>query len=70
MPFVASGGMADGRSLVASLAMGAEGINMGTRFIATKEAPVHENVKQAIVAASPNSTPASSCARCATPNAC
>jgi len=52
IPFVASGGMADGRSLVASLAMGAEGMNMGTRFIATKEAPVHENVKQAIVAAS------------------
>ncbi len=52
IPFVASGGMADGRSLVASLAMGAEGINMGTRFIATKEAPVHENVKQAIVEAS------------------
>jgi len=52
IPFVASGGMADARSLVASLALGAEGINMGTRFIATKEAPVHENVKQAIVAAS------------------
>lgn len=52
IPFVASGGQADARSLVASLAMGAEGINMGTRFIATKEAPVHENVKQAIVAAS------------------
>jgi len=52
IPFVASGGMADGRSLVAALAMGAEGMNMGTRFIATKEAPVHENVKQAIVAAS------------------
>lgn len=52
IPFVASGGQADGRSLVASLAMGAEGINMGTRFIATKEAPVHENVKQAIVNAS------------------
>ena len=52
IPFVASGGMADGRSLVAALALGAEGINMGTRFIATKEAPVHENVKQAIVAAS------------------
>src|SRR5690606_15694155 len=50
--FVASGGQADGRSLVASLAMGADGINMGTRFIATKEAPVHEKVKQAIVAAS------------------
>jgi len=52
IPFVASGGMADARSLVASLAMGAEGMNMGTRFIATKEAPVHENVKRAIVAAS------------------
>ena len=52
IPFVASGGMADGRSLVAALALGAEGINMGTRFIATQEAPVHENVKQAIVAAS------------------
>ena len=52
IPFVASGGMADGRSLVAALALGAEGINMGTRFIATKEAPVHENVKRAIVTAS------------------
>jgi NADH:quinone reductase (non-electrogenic) len=52
IPFVASGGMADGRSLVAALALGAEGMNMGTRFIATKEAPVHENVKRAIVAAS------------------
>ena len=52
IPFIASGGMADGRSLVAALALGADGINMGTRFIATQEAPVHENVKQAIVAAS------------------
>lgn len=52
IPFVASGGMADGRSLVAALALGAEGINMGTRFIATQEAPVHANVKAAIVAAS------------------
>jgi nitronate monooxygenase len=52
IPFVASGGMADGRSLVAALALGAEGINMGTRFIATQEAPVHDNVKAAIVAAS------------------
>ncbi len=51
IPFVASGGMADARSLVAALAMGAEGMNMGTRFIATKEAPVHQNVKDAIVAA-------------------
>ena len=51
IPFVASGGMADERSLVAALAMGAEGMNMGTRFIATQEAPVHDNVKQAILAA-------------------
>jgi nitronate monooxygenase len=52
IPFVASGGMADARSLVAALALGAHGMNMGTRFIATKEAPVHENVKNAILAAS------------------
>jgi NADH:quinone reductase (non-electrogenic) len=52
IPFVASGGMADARSLVAALAMGAAGMNMGTRFIATKEAPVHENVKKALVTAS------------------
>ena len=52
IPFVASGGMADGRSLVAALALGADGMNMGTRFIATQEAPVHDNVKRAIVAAS------------------
>jgi len=51
IPFVASGGMADARSLVAALAMGADGINMGTRFMATKEAPIHENVKRALVAA-------------------
>ena len=44
--------MADGRSLVAALALGADGINMGTRFVATREAPVHLNVKQAIVRAS------------------
>jgi NADH:quinone reductase (non-electrogenic) len=52
IPFVASGGMADARSLVAALALGAEGMNMGTRFMATKEAPIHDNVKAAIVAAS------------------
>ena len=51
IPFVASGGMADGRSLVAALSMGADGMNMGTRFMATKEAPIHDNVKQALVAA-------------------
>ncbi len=52
IPFVASGGMADGRSLVAALALGAEGMNMGTRFMATKEAPIHQNVKDALVKAS------------------
>ena len=52
IPFVASGGMADARSLVAALALGAEGMNMGTRFMATQEAPIHDNVKQALVAAS------------------
>jgi NAD(P)H-dependent flavin oxidoreductase YrpB (nitropropane dioxygenase family) len=51
IPFVASGGMADARGLVAVLAMGAAGMNMGTRFIATKEAPVHPNVKKALVEA-------------------
>src|SRR3982751_4627204 len=51
IPFVASGGMADGRSLVAALSLGAEGMNMGTRFMATQEAPIHDNVKQALVAA-------------------
>jgi NAD(P)H-dependent flavin oxidoreductase YrpB (nitropropane dioxygenase family) len=49
IPFVSSGGMADARSLVAALAMGAQGMNMGTRFVATKEAPVHDNVKRAIL---------------------
>jgi len=52
IPFVASGGMADGRSLVAALSLGADGMNMGTRFMATREAPIHDNVKQALVAAS------------------
>jgi len=49
IPMLASGGFGDGRGLVAALALGADGINMGTRFIATKEAPVHENIKQFIV---------------------
>ncbi|MCW2665290.1 MAG: nitronate monooxygenase [Frankiales bacterium] len=56
IPFVASGGMADARSLVAALALGAEGMNMGTRFIATQEAPVHDNVKQALLNADENDT--------------
>ena len=52
IPFVASGGMGNAQQLVAALAMGAEGINMGTRFMATKEAPIHQNVKDALVEAS------------------
>jgi len=52
IPFVASGGIGTAAQLVAALALGADGINMGTRFIATKEAPVHQNVKDAIIAAS------------------
>ena len=52
IPFVASGGIGNGQQLVAALALGAEGINMGTRFMATKEAPIHQNVKEALVNAS------------------
>ena len=52
IPFIASGGFGDGRGLAAALAMGADGINMGTRFMVTREAPIHENVKQAMVDAS------------------
>ncbi len=52
IPMIASGGFGDGRGLAAALALGAEGINMGTRFVATKEAPVHDNVKQRMVEAS------------------
>jgi NADH:quinone reductase (non-electrogenic) len=50
IPIIASGGMADSRGLVAALALGCDGINMGTRFMATKEAPIHQKVKEAIVA--------------------
>ncbi|MBS0410642.1 MAG: nitronate monooxygenase [Proteobacteria bacterium] len=49
IPVIASGGMADGRSLVAALALGADGVNMGTRFMATRECKIHDNVKQGIV---------------------
>ena len=49
IPMLASGGFGDGRGLVAALSLGADGINMGTRFCATKEAPIHDNVKQAYV---------------------
>lgn len=52
IPFLASGGLADGKGLAAALAMGADGINMGTRFMVTREAPIHEKVKQAMVDAS------------------
>lgn len=51
IPFIASGGFADGRGLVAALALGADGVNMGSRFMCTTEAPIHQNVKEAIVAA-------------------
>nr|WP_299692541.1 nitronate monooxygenase family protein [Hydrocarboniphaga sp.] len=56
IPIIASGGIGDGRGLAAALVLGAEGINMGTRFCATKEAPIHENIKQALVAASERDT--------------
>ncbi|GAY24126.1 MULTISPECIES: NAD(P)H-dependent flavin oxidoreductase [Sphingobium] len=56
VPFIASGGMADGKSLVAVLALGADGMNLGTRFVATQEAPVHDRVKQAIVQAGERDT--------------
>ena len=51
VPVIASGGIADGRGMAAALALGAQGVNMGTRFVATREAPVHEHIKQALVQA-------------------
>lgn len=56
VPFIASGGFADGQGLAAALALGAEGINMGTRFMCTEEAPIHRNIKQAIVDAQETDT--------------
>lgn len=56
VPLIASGGFADGRGLLAALALGADAISMGTRFLATREAPVHENFKQALVSMSENDT--------------
>ncbi|KGO65295.1 Aldolase-type TIM barrel [Penicillium italicum] len=56
VPFLASGGFADGNGLAAALALGAEGINMGTRFMSTVEAPIHQKVKEAIVAAQETDT--------------
>lgn len=51
IPFLASGGLGDGRGLAAALALGADGINMGTRFMVTKEAPIHDNVKRRMIEA-------------------
>jgi len=56
VPIIASGGIADGRGMAAALALGAEGVNMGTRFCVTQEAPIHDNIKQALVAASERDT--------------
>ena len=56
IPLLASGGIADGRGMAAALALGCDGVNMGTRFCATKEAPIHENIKLALVAASERDT--------------
>ena len=56
IPFLASGGIGDGRGMAAAMALGADGINMGTRFMATIEAPVHDNVKQAMVAGTERDT--------------
>lgn len=56
IPFLASGGCADGKQLAAALAMGACGMNMGTRFMATKEAPIHENIKKTLVDADERDT--------------
>ena len=56
IPIVASGGFGDGRGLVASLTLGADGMNMGTRFVATAECPIHDAVKQALVNASERDT--------------
>ncbi len=56
IPVLASGGIADGRGLAAALALGCEGINMGTRFLVTKEAPIHEGIKQKVVEMDENQT--------------
>lgn len=56
IPVIASGGIADGRGMAAAMALGAEGVNMGTRFFATQEAPVHDNIKQALVSATERDT--------------
>ena len=56
IPVIASGGIADARGLVAALALGCDGVNMGTRFLATREAPIHDSIKQQILEADENAT--------------
>lgn len=56
IPYIASGGIADGRGLASALALGAAGINMGTRFMCTKESPIHQNIKEKIVASTEKDT--------------
>lgn len=56
IPFIASGGFGDGTGLAAALALGAEGINMGTRFLCTQEAPIHNNIKEQMVKATERDT--------------
>lgn len=56
IPLIASGGISTGEGMAAAFMLGAEGVNMGTRFCATKEAPIHENIKQALVNASERDT--------------
>ncbi len=56
VPMIASGGFGDGRGLVAALALGADGINMGTRFMCTAESPIHQRIKEAIVAGNETDT--------------
>lgn len=56
VPVIASGGIADGEGMAAALALGAEGVNMGTRFCATREAPIHENIKRALLGATERDT--------------
>ena len=56
IPLIASGGIADGRGMAAAMVLGAEGVNMGTRFCATREAPIHENIKRALIGATERET--------------
>ncbi len=56
IPVIASGGIGDGRGMAAALTLGAQGVNMGTRFMTTREAPIHENIKKALIAAKETDT--------------